>query len=158
MEPKKAPPPDILRRLFGYTDPEPAPSTSAASAAGSSSGRQDAAVPRRRGGAQFAEPVPGDFAYSGEQPRLAGRSTKPPTPRRVKAVSRGGNVREGGGLAANSGQNGGLPAPLPAAKQDEQSLGDNVGGRRRDGTAMESEGSDTGSHLQPSGASVQRGG
>ena len=97
LEPKKAPPPDLLRRLFGYPDPEAA----AVSSVGAEALQQTSS--RRRGGAQFAEPVPGDFAYSGEQPPLAGRSTKPPTPRRLNAVNRGA-ARPADGRAEHGAQ------------------------------------------------------
>ena len=144
MEPKKAPPPDILRRLFGYNDPEPA--ASAPSSAASNSAHQDA-LPRRRGSAQFAEPVPGDFAYSGEQPRLAGRSTKPPTPRRVAAVSRGA-AREGGDdFDLGAGSDGSLHASSAGAMEGPESR-DGVGSRSPSSTSTHAEGLEAGTQLR----------
>ena len=120
LEPKKAPPPDLLRRLFGYPDPEAASTSGGADALQHTAGG-------RQGGAQFAEPVPGDFAYSGEEPPLAGRSTKPPTPRRVNAVNRGA-VRAGGGSMQGSPQISPASSSFGGEEQQPRVAGD----QRRD--------------------------
>jgi len=162
LEPKKAPPPDILRRLFGYTDPEPA--SAASSSAASSATAPENALPTTQsrasgGGAQFAEPVPGDFAYSGEQPRLAGRSTKAPTPRRVAAVSRGavrgsGALRDSAGdIALQTSEAGRLPAPAVGQDDDAQSVSGNMSGLHRSDPMTSESSQDAGEQSFPSAAS-----